>query len=151
MVARCSAVEPRFRGPEIVSPLEGEDSGAPIPEIHAVDGGVHFSVTAESNPNNTTPAMQGLMIRARLDPDATIRATLCGQDIAIPAIRLYDGAKSGNLGPIDSPAWRFHQMPRPPDWQWQGACASVSLWRVTRSICACVNSAGRWHGPHRSS
>jgi hypothetical protein len=111
---------PAFRGPEIVSPLEGEDSGAPIPEIHAVDGGVRFSVTAESNPNNTTPAMQGLMIRARLDPDATIRATLCGQDIAIPAIRLYDGAKSGNLGPIDSPAWRFHQMPRPPDWQWQG-------------------------------
>jgi hypothetical protein len=114
------SVEPRFRGPEIVSPLEGEDSGAPIPEIHAVDGGVRFSVTAESNPNNTTPAMQGLMIRARLDPDATIRATLCGQDIAIPAARLYDGAKSGNLGPIDSPAWRFHQMPRPPDWQWQG-------------------------------
>jgi hypothetical protein len=29
------AVEPRFRGPEIVSPLEGEDSGAPIPEISA--------------------------------------------------------------------------------------------------------------------
>jgi hypothetical protein len=114
------AVEPRFRGAEIVSPLEGRDSGAPIPEIAAAEGRVRFSVTAEANPNNTTPAMQGLMIRARLEADATIRATLCGQEVAIPAARLLDGAKSGNLGPIDSPAWRIHQLARPAEWQWQG-------------------------------
>jgi hypothetical protein len=114
------AVEPRFRGPEIVSPLEGEDSGAPIPEIAADDGRVRFAVTAEANPNNTTPAMQGLMIRARLQPEAMIRATLCGQSVTIPAARLFEGAKSGNLGPIDSPAWRFHQLPRAADWQWRG-------------------------------
>jgi hypothetical protein len=81
---------------------------------------VRFAVTAEANPNNTTPAMQGLMLRAALTPDAVIQACLCGQDIRIPAARLSQGAKSGNLGPIDSPAWRFHQLPRIADWQWHG-------------------------------
>lgn len=115
------AVEPRFRGPEIVSPLEGADTGHAIPEIAEDGGRVSFAVTAEANPNNATPAMQGVALRLRLGADAVIRATLCGQDIAIPAARLYEGAKSGNLGPIDSPAWRFHQLPRAADWQWQGA------------------------------
>ncbi|SUZ32004.1 hypothetical protein ROE7235_01755 [Roseibaca ekhonensis] len=114
------AVEPRFRGPEIVSPLEGQDSGHAIPQISMDGHRVRFAVTAEANPNNTTPAMQGLMLRAALTPDAVIQACLCGQDIRIPAARLSQGAKSGNLGPIDSPAWRFHQLPRIADWQWHG-------------------------------
>jgi len=33
---------------------------------------------------------------------------------------LLDGALSGNLGPIDSPAYRFHPLPRAADWQWTG-------------------------------
>jgi hypothetical protein len=114
------AVEPRFRGPEIVSPLEGQDSGHAIPRIEMDGQSVRFAVTAEANPNNTTPATQGVMLRAALAEDAVIQARLCGQDIAIPAARLFAGAKSGNLGPIDSPAWRFHQLPRAEHWQWQG-------------------------------
>ena len=114
------AVEPRFRGPEIVSPLEGQDSGHAIPRIDVDGQTVVFAVTAEANPNNTTPATQGMMLRARLTNETVIHARLCGQDIAIPAARLFDGAKSGNLGPIDSPAWRFHQLPRVEEWQWQG-------------------------------
>ncbi|MFH1517119.1 MAG: hypothetical protein ABIH17_04470, partial [Pseudomonadota bacterium] len=66
-------------------------------------------------------ASQGLALRLRLAPDAVIHATLSGQDIAIPAERLFEGAKSGNLGAIDSPAWRFHALPRPSQWQWAGA------------------------------
>jgi hypothetical protein len=118
------AVEPRFRGAEIVSPLEGQDAGHPIPEVGWDGAAATFAVTAEANPNNVTPAMQGLMLRARLGPDARIVADLGGQRIDIPATRLYEGAKTGNLGPIDSPAWRLHQLPRARDWQWQG---SVSL------------------------
>ncbi|MCG7626844.1 hypothetical protein MHM88_03445 [Epibacterium sp. MM17-32] len=114
------AVEPRFRGREIVSPLEGEDSGHAIPTIQSDGQRVTFSVTAEANPNNTTPATQGLMLRAALSGDAVIHARLCGQDIAIPAARLFEGAKSGNLGAIDTPAWRFHQLARAELWQWQG-------------------------------
>lgn len=114
------AVEPRFRGPEIVSPLEGRDSGHALPSIAWDGDDVRFTVTAEANPNNTTPTTQGVMLRAMLETGAEVRATLCGQDIVIPAERLFDGAKSGNLGPIDSPAWRFHQLPPSREWQWTG-------------------------------
>ncbi|PHR52759.1 MAG: hypothetical protein COA47_17520 [Robiginitomaculum sp.] len=114
------SVEPRFRGPEIVSPLEGKDAGHMVPCISTKAGKVHFAVTAEANPNNATTATQGLMIRARLSQNARITADLCGQTVRIAAARLFEGAKSGNLGPIDSPAWRFHQLPRPQEWQWQG-------------------------------
>lgn len=114
------AVEPRFRGPEIVSPLEGQDTAHHLPSIDADARSAHFSVTAEANPNNTTPATQGLMIRARADTDCIIAANLCGQEVRIPVSRLAEGAKSGNLGPIDSPAWRFHQIARPGEWQWGG-------------------------------
>ena len=114
------AVEPRFRGPEIVSPLEGEDTGHRLPEIEADANAVRFSVTAESNPNNTTPATQGMLIRGRAVENGEVVAKLCGQDIRIPLSRLAEGAKSGNLGPIDSPAWRFHQLARPREWQWRG-------------------------------
>ncbi len=115
------SAEPRWRGAEVVSPLEGQDGGAPLPELVADGAGLRFAVTAEANPNNFTSATQGMLLRLRLGTDAVIHANLCGQQISLPAARLYEGAKSGNLGPIDSPAWRFHPLPRAHQWQWQGS------------------------------
>lgn len=114
------SVTPRFRGAEIVSPLEGEDGGHALPRLEAADGRVTFSVTAEANPNNATVATQGLLLRLRATEATVIRARLCGQTIEIRAADLFQGARSGNLGPIDSPAWRFHALPRPAQWQWAG-------------------------------
>lgn len=113
-------VEPRFRGAEIVSPLEGDDAGHALPVLTMVSGEVVFAVTAEANPNNATSATQGLAIRIKLTPTALIRAVLCGQVVEIPACRLFEGAKTGNLGAIDTPAWRFHPLPTPAQWQWSG-------------------------------
>ncbi len=115
------AVEPRFRGPEVVSPLEADRDTADIPTIEADRFGLRFAVTAGANPNNVTPAAQGFMLRIRHGDGAAIRGRFCGQDIAIPLDRLYRGAKSGNLRAIDSPAWRLHALPRTAQWQWQGA------------------------------
>jgi hypothetical protein len=67
------------------------------------------------------------MLRLRLPETATIVAEFCGQTIRVPAARLYDGALAGNLGAIDSPAWRLHALPRPWQWQWHGR---VPLGRV---------------------
>jgi hypothetical protein len=114
------SVEPRFRGAEVVSPLEGQDGGAALPVLESDGEGLRFAVTAEANPNNFTSASQGIALRLRLDPGAVIHARLSGQDVSIPAARLFDGAKSGNLGAIDTPAWRFHALPRPHQWQWAG-------------------------------
>lgn len=112
--------EPRFRGAEVVSPLEGDDAGHALPSLHATGTQATFAVTAEANPNNATSATQGLALRLRLTPGAVIHADLCGRTIAIPAARLREGALSGNLGVIDTPAYRFHPLPRPAQWQWAG-------------------------------
>jgi hypothetical protein len=142
-------VEPRFRGAEIVSPLEGQEHGDALPSIHWDGGGVRMTVTASANPNNATPATQGMALRLRLGENAAIRAELCGQHMTIPASRLFEGAKSGNLGPIDSPAWRMHRLPMPRHWQWQG---TVDLGRLDEgeSIYVRMRQAGgqmAWTSP----
>jgi hypothetical protein len=114
------AVEPRFRGAEIVSPLEGDDAGHALPWVKHEHGTVAFGVTAEANPNNATSATQGVALRVRLDKQAVIRAELSGTRVEVSADRLREGAKSGNLGAIDTPAWRFHALPLPHQWQWHG-------------------------------
>lgn len=114
------AVEPRWRGPEIVSPLEGDDSGHDLPQVRLDGDRVKMKVTAEANPNNTTPSTQGIMLRSTLGKEAVLHADLNGRKIAVPAERLFQGAKSGNLAAIDSPAWRLHQLPRRNEWQWAG-------------------------------
>lgn len=114
------AVEPRLRGPEIVSPLEGEDSGADVAEIECSDDEVRFSLVAAANPNNMTPAAQAIAMHVSVLADATIEAEFDGQEVRVRVDRLLEGALSGNLGPIDSPAYRFHPLPRPHEWQWQG-------------------------------
>ncbi|WP_291306637.1 MULTISPECIES: hypothetical protein [unclassified Devosia] len=114
------AVEPRLRGPEIVSPLEGEGTAPPLPRIGGDVQRLDFALRAEANPNNSTAATQAIAARVRLSPDSIIHADFDGHRLDIPAARLLDGALSGNLGPIDSPAYRFHPLPRAADWQWTG-------------------------------
>ena len=47
-------------------------------------------------------------------------ADLDGKNLQIPIERLFEGALAGNLGAIDSPAYRFHPLPQLGEWQWQG-------------------------------
>ena len=120
-------LEPRFRGAEIVSPLEGQDEAARLPTLTLEEGTVQFSVTAAANPNNVTSATQGFAIRLKAAPGARLQATLSGKQLDIPLDQLFEGALSGNLGPIDSPAYRFHALPRPHQWQWHGTVALGAL------------------------
>lgn len=117
---RILAVEPRLRGAEIVSPLEGAGDGTAVAEIECSAEEVRFGLVAAANPNNMTPATQAIALRVELSPDAGIEAELDGETISVPASRLLGGALSGNVGPIDSPAYRFHPLPWPHEWQWHG-------------------------------
>jgi hypothetical protein len=114
------AVEPRLRGAEVVSPLEGEAQAAEPDTITAARS-LAFSILAQANPNNMTPAMQSVALRVRLSADAVIRTQLDGLHLQTGVSRLQEGALAGNLGGIDSPAFRFHPLPRPHQWQWQGS------------------------------
>ena len=64
----------------------------------------------------------------RAGDTTVVEAELSGKRVSIPVSRLFEGAVSGNLGPIDSPAYRFHGLPLPHQWQWQG---EVGLGPVT--------------------
>ena len=111
-------VEPRFRGAEIVSPLEGREGNVPLPQISWGSDGAAFSVTAQANPNNVTPATQGMMAHIRIGPDSQIHLQTAGMSFTVPVSRLLTGAFGRSLGPIDSPAFTLHALPRPHRWQW---------------------------------
>ncbi|CAH1650690.1 MULTISPECIES: hypothetical protein [unclassified Chelatococcus] len=115
------AVEPRLRGPEIVSPLEGSGDGMDQDQISRDDNRIDFSIRSFANPNNSTSSTQAIAARIRIGSDARFLLRLDGQDFETSATRLFAGALSGNLGPIDSPAFRLHPLPKPHQWQWRGA------------------------------
>ena len=115
--------EPRFRGVEVVSPLEGRDDVGTLPSISWAKDGISFRVSAQANTNNVTSAMQGLMARISAGSDAIVHLRVGKLEVSVPVSRLLQGAYSGNLGPIDSPAFTLHQLPLPHRWQWAGSIA----------------------------
>lgn len=115
------SVEPRLRGAEVVSPLEGDRDADDDNCIQLAGNRIEFAIRAQSNPNNTTATMQAIAARIRIRPEAKVRLIVDGQTVEVTAERLLSGALSGNLGPIDSPAFRLHPLPRPHQWQWRGA------------------------------
>ena len=121
------SVEPRLRGAEIVSPLEGEDKEQRTDFVSCSDNQIDFNITAGANPNNSTSTTQAFASRVRLQPGAVIHATLCDQPVSIEAERLFTGAVSGNLGGIDTPAYRFHPLPKAHEWQWNGNVSAGAM------------------------
>ena len=64
--------------------------------------------------------------------------------IDVTAARLFEGALSGNLGPIDSPAYRFHPLPYPKDWQWCGELPLEPLERGDTVYLRMRQANGQW-------
>lgn len=103
-------VIPRFRGPEVVSPLDSD--GDAVPTNHANwrrDDDRHVSLRTMTwgNMTNSTPSTQGLGLRLDTGPDAAVRVALNGHTERHSIADLLAGSRSGNLGPIDSPAFLF--------------------------------------------
>ena len=122
---QLEAVEPRFRGGQIVSPLHkknaaNDDDSIDDTEISMTDNRVEFAVSAIGNPNHRTQTSQGFMAQLTVTDQTQFSLDLNGHQIEVTAERLFQGSKSGNLGPIDSPAYRILAMPKPESWQWQG-------------------------------
>ena len=116
------AVEPRFRGREVVSPVEG----AEVPTcyhsrvLQREEREVVFTTLTHGNPNNSTNASQGMCLEVRMPKRAEVWAKLNGRKIRHSLEELLEGARTGRLGEIDSPAWRFHRAPLPHHWKWSG-------------------------------
>jgi len=119
---RLLSVEPRFRGGEVVSPTElGSNAPDRVYFSHwEPDGprGVQFHTTTFGNPNNRTPATQGMCLEVEVPSEAYILAELNERSLEIPVTRLVQGALAGRLGEIDSPAYRFHRLPQWSELDW---------------------------------
>jgi hypothetical protein len=138
------SVEPRLRGAEVVSPLEGDADGQDNDRLTLDGNRIVFSITAAANPNNMTPATQAIAARVRLDGDARIVLETNGQRFEATAARLLEGAFARNLGPIDSPAFRLQPLPRPHQWQWQGRLALEPLRRGDWVYARMRQANGQW-------
>ena len=122
---RILAVEPRFRGPEIVAPQEAV-SGTPAPGHTShweLDGerGVRFRTVTYGNPNNRTPATQAVCLEVAMPAEAEVWAELNGHREVHTLADLRAGARAGRLGKIDSPSFRFHRAPAWGELAWQAA------------------------------
>ncbi len=117
--SRILKIEPRFRGMEVVSPVEKE-KGIEVPfrngNFKQIDKGtLDFEVVSQGNPTNTTPATQGIYLEVETEKDSQIHAEFNEKEYQIPISRLIEGSYARNLGKIDSPAFRFHRLAA--DWE----------------------------------
>jgi hypothetical protein len=112
-------VEPRFRGPDVLSPEQeaGSSGGAFYSWCHREgERSVHFETRTYGNPTTSTPGTQGVCLEVRMPQNGMIRATVNGVPVETSAERLLAGGKSGHLRhEIDSPAWLLHRMPE--EWE----------------------------------
>jgi len=116
-------IEPRFRGQEVVSPVEKDPNASS--QYHTAHWGpdgpraVHFTARSIGHPNNVTNTAQGMCLEVEMPLDGSVEIVLNGQRVRIPLRRLVAGAKAGNLGGLDSPAWRLHRAPLPWEFCWR--------------------------------
>lgn len=139
------SVEPRLRGAEVVSPLEGEGDAQDDNRVELDGNRIDFAMRSIANPNNTTASMQAIAARVRILPDASFVLTVDGQTFKVTAERLLAGALSGNLGPIDSPAFRLHPLPRPHQWQWHGPLSIEPLRKGDWVYARMRQANGQWN------
>jgi hypothetical protein len=110
------AVEPRFRGRQVVSPLEADDDQSTYHTARILETGaqcVAFEAVSEGNPNNFTNATQGVCIHVEMPRSGHVEATLNGQHLSWPLDTLHRGARSGLMAGIESHAWRINRAPQP--------------------------------------
>ncbi|MEX2581309.1 MAG: DUF3604 domain-containing protein [Verrucomicrobiales bacterium] len=115
---RILSVEPRFRGRQVVSPLEG-DGGAETYHtarvIERTEQSVSFTALSQGTPNNFTNTSQGLCLEVEMPRSASVYAVLNGQRLEWPLEKLLEGARSGLMNGIESNAWRMNRAPFPAE------------------------------------
>jgi len=118
---RILAVEPRFRGPEIVEPTAHALRGLPSEWELDDSRGVRFRAETFGNPNNRTPATQGICLHVEMPVKAAVNCLINGHRVEFPLTRLVEGARSGRLGKIGSACYRLHRAPYQWEYDWRGS------------------------------
>lgn len=103
-------VLPRFRGQEVVSPLDAAEDAPAIQNASWERTGTdHLRIrcTTWGNSTNTTPSTQGIAMRVDEPASSVIGISVDGAQHNYRVRDLLVGSESENLGPIDSPAFRI--------------------------------------------
>ena len=119
---RLLSIEPRFRGPHVVSPVDSEGTARSCYNSHSErvdDRRAHFITVTRGNPNSFTNACQGVCIEVEMPESGNIEAVINGQTRSIPLERLLAGAVVGDTKGWHSPAFRFHRAPHAWEYDWQ--------------------------------
>lgn len=104
------AVEPRFRGHEIVAPAAEEASSYAFSQWAQEESGqLYFRTRTWGNPTTTTPSSQGVNLTLRGDQSTVIDGEVNGHKFAVPLGRLLQGPLSGYLGGFLTPCYYFHR------------------------------------------
>ena len=113
-------VEPRFRGRQVVSPLdEDSDAGTHSAWVESSDDqSVNFVAAGQGNPNNYTPNMQGVCLEVEAPRTAVVYAIVNGTTFQWSLQELLHGARSASLGALEHPSIRIHRAPEPRELNW---------------------------------
>ncbi len=115
-------LDPRFRGMQVVSPLEGTGEHASFYQSKITgrtETSVSFETVSEGTPNNFTSTSQGVCLEVEMPVDETVYAVLNGQRIEWRLRDLLEGARSGLVGGLESHAYRMNRAPMPHDWRYR--------------------------------
>jgi hypothetical protein len=127
---RILQVDPRFRGDEVVSPL---DAAAEPPAYfrsswrYADERTVAFTTATSGNPTNSTPATQGVAMEVELPPDAAVRCRINGRDFRVAVSDLLRESLAGYTGGFDSPAFKLHRAPLEEEYIWSGTLTDEAM------------------------
>lgn len=132
------SIEPRFRGLEVVSPLDKKDS---MPNEYyfshseQIDSrNVQFKTSSFGNTTNSTKAMQGMCLEVEMPLHAKILAEINKRNIEIPFRRLIEGAYADNIGEIETPAFCFHRAPMEWEYTWNLSCEDFASDESTHDV-----------------
>jgi hypothetical protein len=120
---RILQVDARFRGDEVVSPLDAAEEPSSYFRSswrYADERTVAFTTATSGNPTNSTPATQGVALEAELPSDAVVRCRVNGMEYRVPVADLLRESFAAYTGGFDSPAFKLHRAPRPEEFIWNG-------------------------------
>ena len=113
-------IENKFRGPEIVSPLDKKSKYSFfIPEVKKFKNKIKFKFLTSGNSNNYTNETSGFTILAKLKKNSQITTITNNKKFDILTKDLFKGSVSFNLGEIDTPAILFNKIPNFKEWNFQ--------------------------------
>jgi hypothetical protein len=111
------AVEPRFRGHDIVAPQGKEEESYAFSQWgRRGEHGLWFSTRTWGNPTTTTSSTQGVGLKIYGDSDTLLKGQINREKVEVPLGDLIAGPHSGYLGGFLTPAYCFQRAVSKPEY-----------------------------------